>query len=123
MRRLSAVALVLFLAACGSMGSLGDLGGILGSPSSTQSSDVQATVNSIDTQAQRIDVNTNYVNSLRNTQTGQSIYYDSKTRVVFQNQEFKPADLERGDEISVRGFNDNGRYLAETITVTRNVRQ
>jgi hypothetical protein len=105
------------------MGSLGDLGGILGSPSSTQSSDVQATVNSIDTQAQRIDVNTNYVNSLRNTQTGQSIYYDSKTRVVFQNQEFKPADLERGDEISVRGFNDNGRYLAETITVTRNVRQ
>jgi hypothetical protein len=28
-------------------------------------------------------------------------------------------DLERGDEIEVRGVNDNGRYLAQQITVTR----
>jgi hypothetical protein len=123
MRKLSIVPLLLLLAACGSMGSLGDLGGILGSPSSTQTSDVQATVNSVDTQAQRIDVTANYINSLRNTQTGQSIYYDNRTQVVYQGRTFTPADLERGDEITVRGANNNGRYLAETITVTRNVRQ
>jgi len=123
MRRLSVLSVVLLLAACSNLGSLGDLGGILGSPSSTQSSDVTATVNSVDTSGQRIDVTTTYVNSLRNTQTGQSIYYDSRTRVVYQGKDFQPSDLERGDEISVRGANNNGRYVAETITVTRNVRQ
>lgn len=123
MRRLSVVSVVLLLAACGSMGGLGDLGSILGSPSSTQSSDVVAVVNSVDTTNMRIDVNTNMVNNLRNTQSGQSIYYDSRTRVVYQGKDFQPADLERGDEISVRGANNGGRYVAETITVTRNVRQ
>jgi len=123
MRRLSVVSVVLLLAACSGLGGLGDLGGILGSPSSTQSSDVVAVVNSVDTTNQRIDVNTNMINNLRNTQTGQSIYYDSRTRVVYQGKDFQPTDLERGDEISVRGANNNGRYVAETITVTRNVRQ
>ena len=54
MRKLSLLAVVLLLTACGS-GGLGDLGGILGSPSSTQPSDVQGTVNYVDTQNQRID--------------------------------------------------------------------
>ena len=122
MRRASLVcAAMLLLAACGST-SLGDLGSILGSPSATQPSDVQGVVNSVDTGAQRIDLDTRYVNSLKTTQTGQSIYWDSNTRVVFQGQDFRPTDLERGDEISVRGANNNGRYMAETITVTRNVR-
>ena len=123
MRKLSLVAAtLLLLAACGSTG-LGDLGSILGSPSAQQSSDVTAVVNSIDTQNQRIDVNTTYVNNLRQTQSGQSIYYDSRTRVVFQGRDYAVTDLERGDEISVRGSNQSGRYVAETITVTRNVRQ
>ncbi|HKO58429.1 MAG TPA: hypothetical protein VJ276_21370 [Thermoanaerobaculia bacterium] len=110
------------LAACGS-GSLGDLGNIiLGSPSPQQASDVVGTVNSIDTANQRIDVNVNTVNNLRTTQNGQSIYYDNNTRVVYQGQNYNVTDLERGDQISVRGANNNGRYVAETITVTRNVR-
>jgi hypothetical protein len=121
MRKLSLVAVVLLLAACGS-GGLGDLGGILGSPSSTQSSTVQATVNYVDTQNQRIDITTNYVNGLRNTQTGQAIYYDNNTRVVYNGRDYNVTDLERGDEISVTGSNVNGRYVADTITVTRNVR-
>ncbi|HEY8849041.1 MAG TPA: hypothetical protein VIO12_07090 [Thermoanaerobaculia bacterium] len=53
MRKISLLVVVLLLAACGSSG-LGDLGTILGSPSSTQASDVQATVNSVDSQAQRL---------------------------------------------------------------------
>jgi hypothetical protein len=123
MRKISLLAVVLLLAACGSS-VLGDLGTILGSPSSTQASDVQATVNSVDSQAQRIDVNVNYVNNLRNTQSStQSIYYDSHTQVVYQgSSNYRPEDLERGDQISVRGSNVNGRYVADTITVTRNVR-
>jgi hypothetical protein len=115
------IALVL-LAACGSS-TLGDLGNIiLGSPSPQQASDVVGTVNSVDTANQRIDVNVNTVNNLRTTQNGQSIYYDNNTRVVYQGQNYNVSDLERGDQISVRGANNNGRYVAETITVTRNVR-
>jgi len=122
MRRASLVcAALLLLAACGST-SLGDLGSILGSPSASQSSDVQGVVNSVDSTAQRIDLDTRYVNNLKTTQTGQSVYWDSNTRVVYQGQDFRPTDLERGDEISIRGANNNGRYVAETITVTRNVR-
>ena len=121
MRKLSLLAVLLLLAACGS-GGLGDLGSILGSPSTTQPSNVQATVNFVDTNNQRIDVNASYVNNLRNTQNNQSIYYDSRTRVVYQGRDYNVTDLERGDEISVSGSNNNGRYVADTITVTRNVR-
>lgn len=115
---------VSLLTGCSSSGGdiLGGLGSILGSPSTTQSSDVQATVNSVDTANQRIDVNVNTVNNLRNTQTGQSIYYDSNTRVVYGSNTYNVTDLERGDQISVVGVNNGGRYVAQTITVTRNVR-
>ena len=84
MRRASLVcAALLLLAACGST-SLGDLGSILGSPSASQSSDVQGVVNSVDSGAQRIDLDTRYVNNLKTTQTGQSVYWDSNTRVVYR---------------------------------------
>jgi hypothetical protein len=122
MRKLSFLPVLLLLVACGSSG-LGGLGDIFGSPSSTQPSSVTATVNFVDTNNQRIDVSANYVNGLRNTQgTQQSIYYDSRTRVVYQGRDYNITDLERGDEISVTGVNNNGRYVADTITVTRNIR-
>jgi hypothetical protein len=63
-----------------------------------------------------------YVNNLRNTQSGQSIYWTDQTRVEYQGQTYRPEDLERGDQIAVRGYNNNGQYVAEVITVTRNVR-
>jgi hypothetical protein len=126
--RIATLALTaLLLASCGSAGGmLGDLGSILGSPSAEQSSDVRGTVSSIDTGARRIDMNVSYINNLRpsssNDQRG-SIYYDANTRVMYNNQDYQVTDLERGDEISVVGVNDNGRYVAQQITVTRNVRQ
>ena len=122
MRKLSILAVLLLLAACGS-GGLGDLGGILGSPSPSTPSSVNGTVNFVDTSAQRVDLSVNSVNNLRSSQGNSSIYYDNRTQVQFQGRNYSPADLERGDEVSVHGVNDNGKYVADTITVTRNVRQ
>jgi hypothetical protein len=123
--RIATLALIALLAgACGSGSTLGDLGSIiLGSPSTSQSSDVRGTVDSVDTNARRIDMNVSYVNNLRSTGNDQrgSIYYDNNTRVTFENRDYAVTDLERGDEVEVVGVNDNGRYLARTITVVRDV--
>ena len=126
MRIAAAVLTALLLASCGSSGGgLGDLGDIiLGSPSTSQSSDVRGYVSSIDTNARRIDLDVTYINNLRQTSsTNQrgTIYYDGSTRVVFQGRDYAVADLERGDEIEIKGYNNNGRYVAETITVVRDV--
>jgi hypothetical protein len=122
MRRATIIlATLLLTAACGSMGDLGSLGDILGSSSPTQQSDVKGSVTNVDTNARRIDLDVSYVNNLRSSGSNQrgSIYYDSETRVVFQGNDYQVTDLERGDEIEVIGVNDNGRYLARTITVVR----
>ncbi|HET7435387.1 MAG TPA: DUF5666 domain-containing protein [Thermoanaerobaculia bacterium] len=111
--------MALLLASCGSSGGLGDLGNIiLGSPSSTQSSDVKGTVNSVDTSGQRIYLDVGYVNNLRNEQSNQVVYYTNNTQVMYNNQTYHVSDLERGDQVSIRGSNQNGQYVAETITVT-----
>jgi hypothetical protein len=93
--------------------------------SGNQVSNIQGTVSYVDTQAQRIDLNAAYSNGLRNTQNNSySIYYDSRTQVLYQNRSYVPTDLERGDQVDVRVYNNNnGQLLADTITVTRNVRQ
>ena len=126
MRRATFVlAALLMTTACGSMGGGGGLGSIgdiiLGSPSSTQSSDVKGTVSAIDTNARRIDLNVTYVNNLRDNNNGQrgSIYYDNNTTVTYNNQTYGVTDLERGDEIEVRGAANNGRYVASQIIVVR----
>jgi len=126
MRRATFIILAaLLLASCGSMGNGGSLGDIiLGSPSTTQSSDVQGYVNAVDTRNQSIDLDVQYINNLRQTSTSNqrgTIYYDSRTRVVYQGRDYRVTDLERGDQISVKGYNDNGRYVAETIEVLRSV--
>jgi hypothetical protein len=41
--------------------------------------------------------------------------------VVFEGRDYRVEDLERGDQISVRGSNNDGRYVAETIEVLRDV--
>ena len=119
----SLLTLVLLLAACSS-GSLGDLGSIFGSSSPQTSSNINGTVTGVDTSAQRVDLNVSYVNNLRpnsNQSTG-SVYYDSNTRVTYNGNTYNVTDLERGDEVSVSGYNNNGRYIAQTINVVRNVR-
>ncbi|HEY0591350.1 MAG TPA: hypothetical protein VGF40_06260 [Thermoanaerobaculia bacterium] len=126
MKRLALAALLVLAAACGGSG-LGDLGGlggtigdILGSSGPSDESDVRGTVVSVTPSDRRIDLDVAYVNNLRDNQRG-SIYYDANTVVEFQNKQYRPEDLERGDEISVVGSNNNGRFVAERITVIRDV--
>jgi hypothetical protein len=114
------LAATLLLASCGTIGDT--LGGILGSPSADQPSDVRGTVYAVDTTNRRIDLDATYVNNLRDTSTSnEAVYYDDRTRVEFNGGTYNVADLERGDEVTIRGANSNGRYVAETITVTRDV--
>lgn len=123
-RILMALSVVVLLSACGSSGvDLGSIGDILGSRGGDESSDVRGTVVRVDTRDQRIDLNAQYVNNLRDDRSNQSIYYDSRTVVEYQNNTYSPADLEPGDEISIQGSNQSGRYIATRIVVTRNVRR
>lgn len=118
-KRLSTLAMVLLLAACSN---LGDLGDILGSSTPDQSSDVRGVVERVDTGNRQIVLNVNYVNNLRDDRSGSVIYYDNNTVVLYSGNQYRVEDLERGDEISVQGSNQGGRYVASRITVTRNVR-
>lgn len=121
MRRLSLIGALLLVAACGSVG-LPDLGGVLGSPSPNDPSDIRGHVDTVDTRSQRIDLDVSYINNLREDRRNQSVYYDSRTVVEYQGRtDYRPEQLERGDEIAVRGYNDSGRYYAERITVVRDV--
>ena len=85
--RIATLALAgLLLVACGTGGGLGDLGSIiLGSPSTSQPSDVRGTVDYVDQNAKRIDLNVSYVNNLRSSGSDQrgAIYYTNSTRVLF----------------------------------------
>ena len=129
------LAAVLLAASCSSSSGLGDIFGTnpnntnypTNYPTSTQSSDVSGTVNYVDTQSHVITLNNAYYNSnLRNSQgtsNNGTIYYDSRTQVLFNGRQFNVTDLERGDEVSIRGYNNGGQWVADTITVTRNVRQ
>ena len=96
-------------------------------PSTTNGTfEVQGTVNYVDTSAMRIDLTSAYVTGLRTNgnQGSYSIYYDSRTPVYYQGQSYSPSALERGDQIDVQAVdNGGGRYMANQITVTRNVRQ
>lgn len=50
------------------------------------------------------------------------VEFDTNTPVYWNNQTYRPGDLERGDEVEIR-YRDLGsnRVLAQDITVTRNV--
>jgi hypothetical protein len=53
---------------------------------------------------------------------GTLVYYDERTVVAFEGREYKPENLERGDEISVTGERRDNRFLADRITVDRDAR-
>ena len=117
MRRVRALALAPALlagAGCSQLGGLSDvLGGVL-SPTGG-ASEVYGEVRGIDTQRQYIQIQT------QNGQVG-NVYFDNRTRVVYQNQEYPVTALERGDEIGLRVQQDqSGNAYTDYIQVTRSV--
>lgn len=98
--------------ACANSGGLGNiLGGVLG----TQPTQVGATVQSVDTRGQVITV------SQSNGQTI-PLYYDGRTKVIYQNQLYPVTSLEYGDQVVAR-LQDNGSngYYTDSIYVSQPV--
>lgn len=125
-KSLAAVALtVLFLAACGSTG--GGMGDILGGGSNNQNYELRGTVDYIDANSRSIYLrNVSGLNSMLSSGGGSGdqvrVYYDTQTAVQFQGQNYRPEDLERGDEVTVRvAQGTNNALMADVVTVTRDI--
>ncbi|HVT02527.1 MAG TPA: DUF5666 domain-containing protein [Thermoanaerobaculia bacterium] len=86
-----------------------------GYPSGSSSNSVRGTVRSVDSSRRTIDVDEGY-----NRQTV-TVAYDANTNVSYNGRSVRAQDLERGDEIDVRGRSSNGRLMADSIEVVRDV--
>ena len=89
-------------------------GSVYGSDT-TYGTTVRGTVRSIDTSRRTIEIDRGYG-------TNVMVEYDTSLPVYFNNQTYRVTDLERGDEVEIRGRDlGNSRYLAQDITVTRSI--
>lgn len=118
-----AVAAVALLALAG-CGSVGDVLGTNGSSSNSNSNFIHGTVDSVDTYGHSIlltNTSGGYNTMLSGT-SGSSVrvYYDNNTNVQYQNQNYRPEDLERGDQVDVRVNESGNRLVADQMTVTYN---
>ena len=112
MRAAATATVAVTLAACANTGQLGNiLGGVL----APQPAQIGATVQSVDTRAQQISLQQS------NGQTV-GVYYDNRTKVVYQNQLYPVTSLEYGDQVVAR-IQDNGNnaYYTDSIFVTQPV--
>lgn len=113
---------LLFLAACGSSGGLGD---ILGGGSGASDYEIRGTVDHVDTSSRVVHLTnvSGYNNMLSNGGSSSTVrvYFDDDTTVGYQGQTFRVADLERGDEVSVRVDESGNQLHAQSMTVLRDV--
>lgn len=102
---------------CSQLGTLGNvLGGVLqpgaGSGGNGQ---VAGTVRAVDTQRGMLQITTS------SGQTG-NVYFDNRTQVVYQQQNYPVTALEQGDEVQLQLQQDQqGNYYTNYILVTRSV--
>lgn len=120
-KSLSAMSLaVLLLAACGSS----DMGGILGGGSTQANAyEIRGVVDHVDTASRSIyltDVS-GYSNMLSSGNRTVRVYYDDRTPVDYQGQAYRPENLERGDQVSMRVDESGSTLVAESVTVLRDV--
>lgn len=113
--RSGAASLLLALAtACSNNSNLGDiLGGVLGGGTS----EVTGSISGVNTRLQTIAVQQS------NGQTV-TLSYDSKTQVVYQNQNYPVTSLEYGDEVTARvasSSSSSSGYYTDLIQVNRSV--
>ena len=115
---------VLFLAACGSSGGMGDIFGG-GSDNNQASYEIRGIVDSVDTNSRSVYLTnvSGLTNMLSNSGSGGTarVYFDAQTPVEYNGQTYRPEDLERGDEVSIRVDESGNRLMAERMTVLRDV--
>jgi hypothetical protein len=84
-------------------------------PSGSYETSIRGTVRYVDTSRRTIEVD-------RGSGSTTFVEFDTNTPVRFNNQTYRPVDLERGDEIDIRARDlGNGRFLATDISVIRSV--
>ena len=84
-------------------------------PGGTYDSSVRGTVRYVDTSRRTIEVD-------QGSGTLTTVEYETSTPVYFNNQTYRAADLERGDEIDIRVRSaGTNRWVAEQISVIRSV--
>ena len=110
---------LLLLAACGSSG-IGDILG--GGGNNQQTYEIRGVVDSVDINNQSVYL-TN-VSGLQSMLSGGSsgntarVYFDDQTQVAYQGKAYRPQDLERGDEVTIRVDANGNQLKADTINVT-----
>lgn len=110
------VAIAGAVAALGACSQVGSLGGVLGSVLQPQPMQASGTVRNVDTRNAQISIQQSDGQSV-------AVYYDNRTKVVYQNQLYSPTSLEYGDQVIAR-LQDQGNntYYSDSITVTMPVR-
>ena len=118
LRRATASAAALTLAAftaCSNAGAIGDvLGGVLGG-GAPQSGQVAGTIAGVNTQSQQIGLTTS---------DGQTVglLFDGNTKVVYENRLYPVTALEQGDQVVMRvQTTQDGGYYTDSVFVTRSV--
>jgi hypothetical protein len=121
-KTLAVAALTLVLAAaCGSTG----IGDILGGGSGSQNYDISGTVDTVDLNSRSIYLTnvSGYSNNLMGTGGNTvRVYYDDQTTVTYQGRNYRPQDLERGDQVRIRAGENGSQLIAESMDVTYNAR-
>lgn len=128
MSKVTGLAVILLLvSACGSSG-IGDIfgGGDSGSGTNTQSNLVRGTIDYVDSNNRSIVLRnvSGYSSMLSNSGSSGNtlrVYYDNQTEVQYQGQDFRPTDLENGDEVEVRVMENGSQLVADHVTVVRDV--
>ncbi|HET7437133.1 MAG TPA: hypothetical protein VFN10_20665 [Thermoanaerobaculia bacterium] len=110
---------LLLLSACGSVGDV--LGGGSNNGSNNQSRyEIRGTVDYVDANNRSVSLTnvSGYTNMLSNSGSAVRVYYDDNTTVAYNGTSYRPQDLERGDEVTVRVDESGNQLFAESMTVT-----
>ena len=114
----AAVFALLLAAACGSSSGIGNVFG-----GGNNAYDIHGTVDSVDLNSQSIYLTnvSGYNNSLAggggygNTVR---VYYDNRTSIAYQGRNYRPEDLERGDQVTMHVDDSGNRLIAQSMDVT-----
>jgi hypothetical protein len=83
-------------------------------PNGSYSTDVTGTVRYVDTSRRTIQVDSGYGNLV-------TVSYDTNTPVLYNGRSYSPADLQVGDQVTIRTGGSGSSLYARDVTVTRSV--